>query len=63
MVAFPPAQVYLNGVPGDTFEVQASTNLPDWFPILITTNFAGSVYFTDPNSTASPSRVYRAVAR
>jgi hypothetical protein len=48
------------GLPGQVYELQASTNLIDWVSMRKVTNFGGIVPFTDPIQTNSPTRFYRA---
>ena len=47
------------GTPGDTFIVQASTNMANW--ISLSTNFLGSSppMFTDPQTPSFARRFYR----
>ena len=55
-------QFTLAGASGQTYVVQASTNLVDWVPIY--TNVApasGLLQFVDPGTTNYPSRFYRTV--
>ncbi len=52
----------LTGQPAN-YTVQASTDLLNWTNIAILANTAGTVSFTDPNSTNHPCCFYRAVAQ
>ncbi|MGA2801178.1 MAG: hypothetical protein ABSE97_02225 [Verrucomicrobiota bacterium] len=52
------AQVTVSGLGGQTYIIEASTNLVNWVPIY--TN-GGSFMFTDPNATNFNQRFYRAV--
>jgi uncharacterized delta-60 repeat protein len=51
----------LTGVPGQTVVIQASTNLAAWTPLATNVLGTGPLYFSDPGSTDSPQRFYRAV--
>lgn len=59
LASFMPLRFTGVGVAGDVYQFQASTNLLDWVPILIATNFSGSVQFSDPDSFIFPNRMYR----
>jgi hypothetical protein len=50
----------LSGQPGQVYLLEVSTNLQQWAPLAWLTNLTGQVYFTDPASSNSPSRFYRA---
>lgn len=49
------------GSPGQALWVEASTNLTGWSQIATVTNVTGSLEFTDPATTNSNRRYYRAV--
>ena len=52
-------QMDMLGEPGKTITVEASTNLSNWLPLVMITNWTGSSRFTDPDTAANPSRYYR----
>ncbi len=52
----------LSGIPGTSYEVQASSNLSDWVPIAVLTNISGPVRYTDTMGRNQPLRFYRAVS-
>jgi hypothetical protein len=52
-------QLTINGVPGQTITLQASTNLQQWIPLQTNVLSTGSV--TNFDSTTLPNRYYRAV--
>jgi PKD repeat protein len=54
-------QVTFAGRAGQRFSVEASTNLPVWFPLATLTNTTGTLPFTDPTPATGPSRFYRAL--
>jgi PKD repeat protein len=54
-------QVTFVGKAGQRFSVEASTNLPVWFPLATLTNTTGTLPFTDPAPATGPSRFYRAL--
>lgn len=47
---------------GQTYRLDASTNLVDWLPLLATNAPGGLLDFSDPASAVLPWRFYRAVA-
>ncbi len=51
-------QFLINGIAGETYRIDGSSNLVQWIPLA--TNTAG-IIFTDPNSTKYPHFFYRAV--
>jgi hypothetical protein len=50
----------LNGVAGQNYLIDVSTNLPDWTLLTTLTNSATQTDFTDPTSSNAVSRFYRA---
>ena len=57
-------QIDGNGLPGATYQVQASTNLnsTNWIVIAnLTANALGTITFTDTNTFSHPMRFYRFV--
>jgi hypothetical protein len=54
-------QVTFLGKAGQRFSVEASTNLPFWFPLTTLTNTTGTLPFTDPTSATGPLRFYRSL--
>jgi probable HAF family extracellular repeat protein len=52
----------LAGEPGFDYGLQMSTNLTDWTQIAVLENTTGTVNFSDPDSTNSACRFYRAIA-
>jgi len=58
-----PGQFRIGSWPGMVFEVQASTNLPNWQPVAVVTNLAGTQKFTDPDITRSTARFFRVMAK
>jgi hypothetical protein len=54
-------QFSLSGVPGDVYQILASTNLVNWLSIATVTNMGGIVQFTDTASTNYSRRFYRVV--
>jgi hypothetical protein len=54
------ALVALAGAAGDRYEIQSSSNLTSWIPILNLTNATGTVQFIDPSATNLAYRFYRA---
>jgi hypothetical protein len=54
-------QLTLTGGVGQTYTVQASTNLVNWVAITNLVLATGSGQFTDYSVTNSPQRFYRAV--
>lgn len=55
-----PFSLLLTGVPGATYEIQASTNLNTWEPLMTVTNMHGRVQCCDTGYTNFSSRFYRA---
>ena len=55
-------QVTFQGKPGQRFFVEASTNLPDWFPLATLTNTTGTLQYIDPTPATGPRRFYRSLA-
>jgi PKD repeat protein len=54
-------QVTFQGKAGQPFSVEASTNLPVWFPLATLTNTTGMLPFTDPTPPTGPRRFYRSL--
>lgn len=54
-------QVTFQGKAGQRFSVEASTNLPVWFPLATLTNATGALQFTDPTAANGPYRFYRSL--
>lgn len=54
-------QVTFQGKTGQRFSVEASTNLPVWFPLATLTNTTGTLPFTDPTPATGPRRFYRSL--
>jgi len=48
------------GTPCPSLVIEASPDLLQWTPLATNDFRSGSLYFTDPQSTAWPSRFYRA---
>ena len=46
---------------GAVCDLQASTNLPEWYSIVSLTNTYGTAQFTDPTTTTNNQTFYRAV--
>ncbi len=55
-------RVQWQGNAGQTYRLDASTNLVDWISLLTTNAPGGRLDFTDPASATLPYRFYRAVA-
>lgn len=53
-------EITLTGQPGRVLEVQVSTNLVHWLPLIILTNVAGTSTCLDPAEDPSPARFHRA---
>ena len=53
--------MHLVSPPGARLEIQVSTNLLRWDPLITLTNLTGSSPFTDETAVRLPSRFYRAV--
>jgi len=49
----------ITGIDGQTYVIQASTNLVDWADLGTNVTSGGIVNFTDPNATNFPARFYR----
>jgi PKD repeat protein len=54
-------QLTFQGKAGQQFSVEASTNLPAWFPLATLTNITGTLPFTDPTPATGPRRFYRSL--
>jgi hypothetical protein len=54
-------EITVDGAPGETCTLEASTNLVDWTPVTALLNETGRVQFP-PQSTAAPARFYRVKA-
>jgi hypothetical protein len=52
-------QLQLSATPNQTYVLQASTNLTQWFPISTSTPSASTFNLSDPNATNFPNRFYR----
>lgn len=52
-------QFTIQGIPGEIYEVQASTDLIDWTPLARLRNFNGTVGFQDPTAPPLSTRFYR----
>ena len=50
----------LSGVPGQTYVIEASTDLINWAPVATNTAVGGTFEYTDSNATSYPSRFFRA---
>ncbi|MGA2248492.1 MAG: hypothetical protein ABSH48_26290, partial [Verrucomicrobiota bacterium] len=49
------------GTPGDTYQIQASTNVVNWVNLYsITADSLGMIQLQDPTATNQPKRFYRA---
>lgn len=55
------ALVTVTGAAGDRYEIQTSSNLANWSPLLGLTNSTGTVQFIDPSATNLTHRFYRAL--
>jgi hypothetical protein len=55
------AEVDIAGELGIHYQLQVSTNLLDWTPVLNATNYVGTVHFIDTNATGTATRFYRSV--
>jgi len=53
----------LTGEFGGRYQIEASTKLAQWTPLVTLTNAYGTVQFTDPSATNLSRRLYRAVAQ
>jgi hypothetical protein len=57
-----PAQMSFSAVPGQTYEIQASTDLVNWVTIWQTTAASnGTIQFTDPEAVNLKMRFYRTI--
>jgi len=52
----------LTGEFGGQYQIEASTDLVQWTPLVTLTNTYGTVQFTDASATNLPQRFYRAVS-
>jgi hypothetical protein len=52
-------QVTLTGISGRNYALDVSTNLVNWVPLTIWTNFTGVAEYLDPTPTANGNRFYR----
>ena len=58
------SQFQLSAEAGETFTIEASTDLENWAPIgTNAVTVGGSALVTDPDASSYPNRFYRAVAR
>ena len=53
--------LWLYGVSGAPYRLEASTNLLTWTPLVTGTNFFGTVQLNDPAFQVLPYRMYRAI--
>jgi len=53
-------QLTINGVAGQTYATESSSNLTDWLPVGTNVAPSGSFQVTDPSPTNGPIRFYRA---
>jgi hypothetical protein len=61
-LSFPgTARLDVKGPPLKTLRLQASTNLANWIPLTILSNFTGSAQIPDTSAGGFPHRFYRAV--
>ena len=51
----------ISGSSGASVEIQASTNLQSWLPLVTNTLVGGTNYFSDPQSANANARFYRAL--
>ncbi len=51
----------VSGSSGASVEIQASTNLQSWLPLVTNTLVGGTNYFSDPQSANATARFYRAL--
>jgi hypothetical protein len=51
----------VNAAPGQSFVIQASTNLVHWLNMIVETSIGGSLTFTDADASIFPHRFYRVV--
>jgi hypothetical protein len=55
-------RLHFTALPGESYLVQASTNLVNWIELgTITADANGDIHFEDLNSAACPAKFYRAV--
>ena len=54
--------VTVNGIAGDVYDCQSSTNLRDWHTFTTVTNFYSTIRFRDLDTNLVPFRAYRALA-
>jgi hypothetical protein len=59
--AFGVIRWQLRGDPGHLYQVEGSTNLADWVPVLSVIPGGGTNQFNDPSATNLGFRFYRAV--
>ncbi len=58
------AQLTMSAIPGQAYEVQASTNLVDWVSLgIVTGSPAGLIQLLDPAAKDYPQRFYRALTQ
>lgn len=62
MLAGPHFQFTVQGLPGQKFILQGSTNLAGWIPLNTNTLVATTTNWMDTNAAATPCRFYRAEA-
>jgi hypothetical protein len=65
-LSFSPAAGFhqtILGPPGMTLEVDVSTNLSGWTPLLILPDFEGQLEFYDANATGFPERFYKIITQ
>lgn len=58
----PPYVVKLDGLAGTTNLIQFSTNLVEWYPLVVVTNSTGWITYTDAVDLSCPSRFYRTLS-
>jgi subtilisin-like proprotein convertase family protein len=63
MSANGPVAFVLRGRVGDTWQIDASTNLLNWTPLCTNTLATNALWFVDPSGTNSGCRFYRAAWR
>ena len=56
-------ELRLMGAPGQSYSIQASSNLVDWATLLTTNTPSGVLDFTDSEAAHFPQRFYRAVSQ
>jgi hypothetical protein len=58
------AQLTMSAVPGQIYELQASTNLVDWVSVnTVTADAAGTIQVLDAGAKDCPQRFYRAMTQ